>query len=559
MLKSRIHMAVAAGLMGLAAASAPVQAAVLSNTNTGQALIYPYYTVNGGWITTLNLMNTSDKTVAVKVRFREMKNSRDVLDFNIIMSPYDSWTGWVENDPSLGMTLRTVDKSCTSPLVVDGAHAGALAYRGEWDDSGGQGLNRLREGYVEVLVMGVSTPVFNGPFAVTPPSDFDPAEAVNPARDVYNSLYVPYYATHVDGVPRDCSIVDRAFIAQSPKWVAPDLPTDATYDVALGCLLADDGTTPPTPAGGAALPGSGYPVAACDFMPPAASVDNPLKGNVGWLNAATGYGAGSEAIAVKNYVADTAELSYVTAQQSPWFLEPTFATYSDLWTVSNLAEFENQVKATATMNEWADNPNNGARSDWVVTFPTKGFHVDAFNEQIQAASSRYRNNGAPVVICDSDDIADRATCVRAPTAPTYIVPFEELFGVVTAEDGTGISPITIQWNLFDREEKTVVYETDGTTISPAPPPQVEIATLDYEANIVQFSALGSVMDSNFPSALDASAALGGAGSGWALLRFTGDAANHLNIPGLPVGAFAIRTIDRTMDGQAYDAGYERAQ
>ena len=68
--KSRISMAVAAGLIGLGAASVtsvPVQAQTLSDTNTGQALIYPYYTVNDGWITTMNLMNTSAKTLAVKV------------------------------------------------------------------------------------------------------------------------------------------------------------------------------------------------------------------------------------------------------------------------------------------------------------------------------------------------------------------------------------------------------------------------------------------------------------------------------------------------------------
>ena len=150
-LKSRISMAVAASLMGLGAASVsvPVQAQALSDSNTGQALIYPYYTVNGGWITTMNLMNTSAKTLAVKVRFHETKNSRDVLDFTVVMSPYDSWTAWVEDDD--GPTLRTVDNSCTSPLNVDGAKASTFAYTGTNDDTGGKGKNRMREGYIEVL------------------------------------------------------------------------------------------------------------------------------------------------------------------------------------------------------------------------------------------------------------------------------------------------------------------------------------------------------------------------------------------------------------------------
>jgi len=529
MLKSRIHMAVAASLVGLAAVSTQAQAqAVLSDANVGQALIYPYYTVNDGWITTFNLMNTSAKTVAVKVRFHEMKNSRDVLDFTIVMSPFDSWTGWVE-DSDQGTRLRTVDNSCTSPQNVDGANASRIAYTGEFNDTGGAGLNRLREGYVEVLVMGVASATAQ---TAVPPGGFDAAAAFAAG----DSLYVPYFSEHVDGVPRDCSVVDQAFIAKSPTWTAPTLPTDAAYDVVLNCA----GTGPST-----ALPGSGYPLASCDFEQPVAGTDNPLKGNVGWLNAATGYGAGSEAIAVEDYATG----AFVTAQMFPWFLEPTFATNTTLWTIDP-ASFELTVAATATFNEWADNANNGARSDWVVSFPTKAFHVDLFNTQIQAASSIYRNAGAPVITCPT---ADRTTCT-ALNVPIPVAPFEQYFGETTAADGTGISPITVQWDLYDREEGTVVFETGGTSISPAPPPEVEISTLNYEANVVSFSEFGSVMGSNFAAPLDASAALSGAPSGWAALSFVGPDAITT---GLPAGAFAIRTIDRTLDGQAYDAGYER--
>ena len=107
MRKSHINMAVAAGLIGLASGPGVVSAAG-TDTNTGQALVMPYYTVNDGWTTTFNVMNTSDTTLAVKVRFHESKNSRDVLDFNIVMSPYDAWTGWIE-DSETGPQLFTTD------------------------------------------------------------------------------------------------------------------------------------------------------------------------------------------------------------------------------------------------------------------------------------------------------------------------------------------------------------------------------------------------------------------------------------------------------------------
>jgi hypothetical protein len=61
----------------------------------GDVLIFPYYTVRDGFQTTLTFVNTSDNFLAVKFRFMEGYNSRDVLDFNVVMSPYDVYTGVV--------------------------------------------------------------------------------------------------------------------------------------------------------------------------------------------------------------------------------------------------------------------------------------------------------------------------------------------------------------------------------------------------------------------------------------------------------------------------------
>ena len=87
-------------------------------------LIYPYYTVqsNGGnaFNTYVSVVNTTDVVKVVKVRFREGKNSREVLDFNLYLSPNDVWTGAVipsgtgASDPG---RLITADTSCTNPAI----------------------------------------------------------------------------------------------------------------------------------------------------------------------------------------------------------------------------------------------------------------------------------------------------------------------------------------------------------------------------------------------------------------------------------------------------------
>ena len=146
--KMRIHAAVAAACLALGGGltlSTAQATPTLSTTNTGQALVFPYYTVNNGWITTFNVTNTSDLTVAVKVRFHEKKNTRDVLDFNVVLSPYDVWTAYVQ-DTDFGPQLLTGDQSCTSPQVVSGAIASNIAYTGQGTDTGGSGFQRVHDG-----------------------------------------------------------------------------------------------------------------------------------------------------------------------------------------------------------------------------------------------------------------------------------------------------------------------------------------------------------------------------------------------------------------------------
>ncbi len=101
--KSPISLALAAAVTGGAFIAMPGIATASPNVSlgsTGNALVFPYYTANGGWATLFNLTNVTDEFLALKVRFREQENSRDVLDFNVVMSPQDVWTGWVANGPN---------------------------------------------------------------------------------------------------------------------------------------------------------------------------------------------------------------------------------------------------------------------------------------------------------------------------------------------------------------------------------------------------------------------------------------------------------------------------
>ena len=91
-----------AALAGLGALSGmgAAEAVNLNPEGLGQALIYPYYTVRNGangfaYNTLLSVVNTTSSAKAVKVRFLEGKNSKEVLDFNLFLSHEDVWTATV--------------------------------------------------------------------------------------------------------------------------------------------------------------------------------------------------------------------------------------------------------------------------------------------------------------------------------------------------------------------------------------------------------------------------------------------------------------------------------
>ena len=157
-----LFTAVVAGL-GVAGTA---EAVYLNPNRMGQVLVYPYYTVqssgSNAWNTYLSVVNTTTRAKAVKVRILEGKTSAEVLDFNLFLSPNDVWTAAIvpsatgANAPGM---IVTADTSCTRPAIP----AGGVVFRNfQYDTPGvtadsmpGRGLECTREGYVEMIEMGV--------------------------------------------------------------------------------------------------------------------------------------------------------------------------------------------------------------------------------------------------------------------------------------------------------------------------------------------------------------------------------------------------------------------
>ncbi|WP_418647475.1 alpha/beta fold hydrolase [Thauera butanivorans] len=212
--------------LALGSLSGAASAALEVNTNgVGQINVLPYYSVQDSYNTLMTITNTDlENGKAVKVRFRAAEWSDDALDFQIFLSPGDVWTGAFGMDNG-NLVLRTSDKSCSLPAQLDGQQFTTI--RVEDRD-----VNRLKEGYVEILTMA------DIPFHLnddTSTVGADGSAVTNIAADGYSAAKSnnPLYKAikHAsNGVPT-CDVLGTSLVANNSFESRPATPADPTTAV----------------------------------------------------------------------------------------------------------------------------------------------------------------------------------------------------------------------------------------------------------------------------------------------------------------------------------------
>jgi hypothetical protein len=307
---------VVAGIAGVAGFAGLANAVDLNPDGLGQVLIYPYYTVNKGQDTLLSVVNTDPVFgKAVKVRFLEGYNSREVLDFNLFLSPNDVWTATVNQvSDTGGGQVSTTDQSCTDPNLLEhspqpfrtAAFDGAAGIPG---DDGPQTADRTREGYIEIISMG----------------DIDPESTL------------AGLITHVDGVPPGCDSINDAVAAAGVT-----APTGGLFG-ATDIVNVGEGTIFPYTAD--AIDGfSAIPLySPSSNLLPSLQSANSAEATNGIARAYVFINGGQLVVADYAFGEDAVSAVYMS---------------------------------DALYNEYIVSPGLGANTDWIVTFPTKRFYVD---------------------------------------------------------------------------------------------------------------------------------------------------------------------------------------
>ena len=317
MKRNSLTTAVVAGIAGVAGFAGLANAVDLNPDGLGQVLIYPYYTVNKSQDTLFSVVNTDPiNGKAVKVRFLEGYNSREVLDFNLYLSPNDVWTAAVTQvSDDGGAQVATTDQSCTDPSVLANSPVAfrSAAYDGTGPvpaDEGPQDITRTREGYIELISMG----------------DIDPASTL------------AGLITHDDGVPPGCGSINDT--VASAGVVAPTGGLFGEADI----VNVGEGTIFP------------YTADAIDGFSaiPLYSPSNNLNPSLQDANSADAVNGVARAFVFTNGG------QLVTADYA-FGVDAVSAVYM----------------SDAIYNTYIVSSGLGAQTDWIVTFPTKRFYVDS--------------------------------------------------------------------------------------------------------------------------------------------------------------------------------------
>lgn len=320
-------------LFALAVAASFSASAVEVNPNgTGQVLLYPFYTVKNDITTSVHITNTTGQAKAVKVRFSEGKNTWEVLDFNLYLSPYDVWTGTIVDDGNGGAKLITKDTSCTVPTIPsDGVSFRNVLYSssdftGNGEIESDTSFNRLQEGHLEVIEMGV----------VLNTSTF-------PAAD---------YIEHTDGVPGDCAALTDAWA--NTEWAS------------------DRNTNMSAPTGG--ISGVGYLInvnQGYQIAYDAVAVDNFW--NLSGLGNSAHNRPGTSFPDLNGQVEDGSSIVKLGNLTSNVVANGGLVTSTWTETVDALSAV---LMANTITNDYNVYAGTAAETDWVISFPTKHFYVN---------------------------------------------------------------------------------------------------------------------------------------------------------------------------------------
>jgi len=471
-----------AGYAGITNAQVP-DPEKAGNSALGDLAIVPYYSVNNDTNTGISVINTSAATQVVKVRMRRALDSMDALDFNVVLSPNDVWTGFLTEEAPNGeefneIRFQTNDASCVVPdfSVANSNGRGGYFVMPDIYREGAE------SGYIEVMAMGQTS---------------DEAQPI--AVDALHRT-----SGDLKGIPNDCDRVrDNFFRGTTPldyyasTALANAAPITRNRGVINSALTwqrtIDTATAAPQP--------NSY-------------VDSPnvLKVSYFLKDGDTGVEFGNDAVHIEDFMIGasiTNQRVGINEGDLQGFDHPDLdggAPTSILMPVTPVGpvadfgryeELRETLGAAFVINDWSKNTDGDftVDTDWVVTTPGQYLMTNqaGFIDSLEAGGVPCQASLTPGV--NNYNSATGANC-----------DFRDI-------------PLTVSAQAWDREEFERDVPEDDLVVSPTPPPGTTPPIgFPQEVNVIQWGTQPVLFDETFITGVvpvDAE-------SGWAKVSVTAD-------------------------------------
>ena len=345
----------------------------LTNGGVGHNLIVPYFTAQDGNMTVLHLTNTDVKNgKAVKVRFRGAANSDDILDFQVLLSPGDVWTGAVTAGADGVAQLTTADGTCTVPTLTKGVAQSFDTRRLQGSLSAADKAAGTREGYVEIFNM----------------ADI-PDLAVYGAPAGKSALFTAI--KHVGGVaPCTASAIDTAVLNTAHTEATAAAAGFATPTTGLmgdwyiinvaKTTTFSGGATALTAVSAPGVAGRGnfvlFPQLSASVGAPDAFTADPALRTVPANVGTTKVVGGVVGTLPANYTLPVVEAAYYDLPDlSTPYLIPANTPITAAGAAIQAELLTQQLAVKSITNQYANDASITAKTDWVFSMPTRRYSV----------------------------------------------------------------------------------------------------------------------------------------------------------------------------------------
>lgn len=370
--------------------TAPTAANLAVNTDgTGHILVVPYFTVQNGNATLINIVNT-DPTFgkAVKIRFRGAANSDDVFDFQIFMSPGDVFAGKISKAADGRAQFETTDTTCTLPKSVNRPF---VLDRLPTTLSAEARAAQTNEGYVEIFNMGdiprgrytnpqagLSSitgvdPLTNPLYAATkhaggvaPCNSTNPVTAAEAAAVLSRTSVDPL--VHNDTPATDNAATQGLALPTSglmANWTIVNVPGTNTWTGAATAILGI--TTGPNPVAGVGNLVM-HPQTNANAPLPERRTSDPIL--AGGFDAMTNAGIGTIV-----HLAPVVANMFDFPDLSTPYVTSAVPINSAVGAKVQAAAITGALSVTSVTNEFLTNSAITAKTDWVFSSPTRRYSV----------------------------------------------------------------------------------------------------------------------------------------------------------------------------------------